>query len=286
MNQLHVAFINLHNRLVDRLRDDGEPEEQIFDEARRAATWHYQHVIAREFLPLVIGPDLTAQLLDGGATLYRLEDDGPYIPFEFADAAYRYGHSQIRQRYIVNERFGPVPVFPDLIGFGPVEAERVVDWSLQIDVPGGRAQRAKKIDGRLPRSLIDLPTQISGAEQGSDYASLATRDLERGTLVGLPSGETVARELGVEPLTPEQVGLPEDWSAETPLWFYILKEADAIHGGEQLGPVGGRIVGEVLVGILDADPESFRSVEPDWAPTLPRRDGVFGLAEILIPVDD
>ena len=65
------------------------------------------------------------------------------------------------------------------------------------------------------------------------------------------------------------------------LWLYILKEAEVLHDGDRLGPVGGRIVGEVFVGIIDGDPESFRSVDPGWSPTLPARDGAFGLADIL-----
>jgi hypothetical protein len=69
------------------------------------------------------------------------------------------------------------------------------------------------------------------------------------------------------------------------LWFYIVKEAEVLNGGEQLGPVGGRIVGEVLVGIIDADSESFRSVDPAWTSTMPaRRAGAFGLADILVPI--
>src|SRR3954465_2676501 len=247
-SQMAVAFIHLHNRLVDRLREDETAEDALFEQARRAATWHYQHVIVREFLPSLIGAQLTTDLLEGGPRLYRIDGD-PYIPFEFADAAYRYGHSQIRARYQVNARFGPLPVFPDLMGFGPVTPERTVDWTLQIDVPGHPApQRAKRIDSRLPAALIALPTQVSGSEPGTDYASLANRDLQRGQAVGLPSGEAVARRLGVETLTSEQVGLAEHgWRAETPLWFYILKEADVLHDGDRLGPVGGRIVGEVLV---------------------------------------
>jgi Animal haem peroxidase len=286
VSQMHVAFVGLHNRLVDRLRADGTPEPEVFEEARRAATWHYQHVILREFLPGVIGPELTADLLDAGPRRYRVDGD-PYIPFEFADAAFRYGHSQIRGRYQVNPGFGPCPVFPDLIGFRPVEPERAVDWPLHIDVPGhAPAQRAKRIDGRLPASLIALPTQISGEEQGSDYASLANRDLQRGQAVGLPSGEAVARALGIEQLTAEQVGLAgHGWQAETPLWLYVLKEADALHDGDRLGPVGGQIVGEVLVGLVDADPESFLAVDSSWMPTLlSHRPGAFGLADILVPV--
>jgi hypothetical protein len=114
LSQMLVAFIELHNRLVNRLREDGVAEQDVFGEARRAATWHYQHVILREFLPMLIGAQLTAELLERGPQLYRVDGE-PYIPFEFADAAYRYGHAQIRDRYQVNEHFGPVPVFPDLM---------------------------------------------------------------------------------------------------------------------------------------------------------------------------
>jgi Animal haem peroxidase len=287
-SQMVVAFINLHNRLVDRLRHNGTAEPNLFDEARRIMTWHYQHVILREFLPGLIGPELAAELVAGGPQLYHVRDD-PYIPVEFADAAYRYGHAQIRDRYQVNEHFGPCPVFPDLMGFGPVRPEHVVDWALQIDVEGHPpAQRSKRIDSRLPSALIALPTQVSGAEPGTDYASLATRDLQRGHALGLASGEAVADRLGVSALTVEEVGLARrGWIGETPLWFYILKEADVLHDGNRLGPVGGRIVGEVLVGLIDADPESFRSVAPDWTPTLPARNGhAFGLADILAPAAD
>src|SRR5262249_23935633 len=146
-SQMLVAFIRLHNRLVDRVRAAGVPD--VFAAARRLATWHYQHVILREFLPSLIGAELTAALLEEGPRLFRVDYD-PYIPFEFADAAYRYGHAQIRSRYQVNAGFGPVPVFPDLMGSGPVPPSHCVDWTLQIDVPGlAPAQRAKRIDGRL-----------------------------------------------------------------------------------------------------------------------------------------
>jgi hypothetical protein len=68
--------------------------------------------------------------------------------------------------------------------------------------------------------------------------------------------------MGFRPVTPER-----GWTGETTLWLYILKEAEVLHAGEQLRPVGGRVVGEVLVGIIDTDPESLRSVEPEWQPT-------------------
>jgi hypothetical protein len=285
-SQMLVAFIGLHNRLVRRLRADGVAEDVLFDEARRAATWHYQHVILREFLPGLIGAPLTAELLDHGPRFYHPADD-PYIPFEFADAAYRYGHAQIRDRYQVNAGFGPCRVFPDLMGFGAVAPRHTVDWTLQVDVPGQpSAQRAKRIDERLPAALIALPTEVSGSAPGSDYASLANRDLQRGQAVGLPSGEAVARRLGVPALGARQVGLSQHgWTGETPLWFYILREAHVLGDGDRLGPVGGRIVGEVIVGLIDRDPESMRSIDPDWTPTLPAHAGTFGLADVLVAVD-
>ncbi len=288
MSQMQVRFIKTHNLVVDRLREDGVDEAEVFEDARRATTWHYQWVIVKEFLPMLVGSELMEELLERGTRLFQPGDD-PYIPFEFADAAYRYGHSQIRDTYRVNRQFGPVPVFPDLIGFGAVPVDHAIDWTLQFDVPGdGSAQRSKKIDGTLPRSLISLPRQISGEGEESPYASLANRDLQRGQAVGLPSGEAVARELGVEPLSRDQVGLSgQGWDLETPLWLYVLKEAEVLEDGNRLGPVGGRIVAEVLVGIIDADPESFRSVEPSWTPTLPAHEpGRFGIADLLAPAEE
>jgi hypothetical protein len=273
VNQLHVAFMRAHNLVVDRLREDGVPEPDVFDEARRATMWHYQWILLHDYLPGLIGPELTTELATEGPRWYALGDE-PYIPFEFADAAFRYGHSQIRHRYAINATMSGLSMFPDLMGFGAVPPERAIDWALLFDLPGRPpAQRAKRMDGRLPSSLINLPAQITGDVDDEAYHSLAARDLQRGQAIGLPSGEAVARRLGAEPLDPADVGLSSHgWRDETPLWFYVLREADIVGGGDRLGPVGGRIVGEVLVGLLNADPESFRSVDPGWRPTLPGAD--------------
>jgi hypothetical protein len=139
-------------------------------------------------------------------------------------------------------------VFPDLLGFGAVAPEHVVDWALQIDVAGHPlAQPAKKIDGRLPRSLIALLIEISDERPESDYASLANRDLQRGQSVGLASGEAVARRLGFEPLSEEQLGLTRfGWRDETPLWLYILKEGEVLYTESASARLGGGLnVGSV-----------------------------------------
>ena len=95
----------------------------------------------------------------------------------------------------------------------------------------------------------------------------------------------MARLVGEEPLSARETGLAaQGWSGETPLWYYVLREADVREDGERLGPVGSLIVGEVLVRVIDGDPESQRSVDPGWRPSLPGREpGRFTLTDLLVP---
>jgi len=111
----------------------------------------------------------------------------------------------------LNVHTEPVPLFPDLLGFRAVPRERTVDWTLFFDAPHATpAQRCKKIDGKLVRALIELPVAITGECEIEDYHSLAMRDLQRGQGVGLPSGEEVARHIGIAPLTAGQIGVAFD----------------------------------------------------------------------------
>ena len=265
---LHIALLKAHNRLVDL----------VGDAARVTLTWHYQWVIVNDFLPRLVGAELAGQVLAEGGRWFRPAKGEAFIPLEFADAAFRYGHGQIRHTYRLVEGGPEVPLFPDLVGFGPLEPAQRIDLAQIFDVPGRPpAQRAKRLDGRLASSLIGLPEQVTGVVGTSAYRSLAVRDLLRGETTRLPSGEAVAGLMGVESLH-----LKEDWPDGTPLWFYVLKEAEQ-QGGDRLGPVGGRIVAEVLLGLLRADAASYLSLEPDWQPLLPARGDAFDLADLLIP---
>lgn len=283
MTGLQVAFIQAHNRLVDRLREDGVPESELFDDSRRALCWHYQWAILHDFLPNLVGEAMTTTVLRDGPRFYRLSGE-PFIPVEFADAAYRYGHSQIKGDYQLRRGGLRFPVFPDLAGFRPLAPEHVIDWTLLFDVPDHpSAQRAKPIDGQLPSSLIRLPESITGVVEVAAYQSLAARDLQRGMGTGLPSGEAVAHAVGAQPLTREEIALG-DWQDETPLWLYILREAAVRGAGDHLGEVGGRIVAEVIVGIIRSDPESYLTNDPSWRPTLPSHEtGNFKIRDLLIP---
>ena len=267
MSQMHLAFVRAHNAFVDLVRSEGTPESEVFDAAARELRWHYQTVVLREFLPRLVGPELVASLLAEGPRYYRPSGE-PFIPLEFADAAYRYGHSQIRHRYILNDRSEPVRIFPELTGFQPVDLRYTIDWTRVFDSPGRPpAARAKKIDGRLVGALIALPAALAGDTEVPEFNSLAVRDLERGQGVGLPSGEAVARLLNEQPLSANEIGAEKaGWPGETPLWYYILREADIRSNGNRLGPVGARIVGDVLMGLLDLDLSSVRHAPAGWQP--------------------
>ena len=281
--QLHLVFMKFHNAIVDRLRSRGMPSGAVFEEARRTARWHYQWIVIHEFLRLSVGDELVEEILRDGPRFYSLAD-GVAIPVEFADAAYRFGHPQIRGTYRMNADSGEHAMFPDLIGFRPVPAALKADWSLFFALDGQPApQASKRIEPRLARSLMRLPEAMIGAVASEEQASLAYRDLERGRDCDLPSGEAIARRMGLEPLTHEQIGLgAHGWSLETPLWYYILREAELRHGGERLGELGGRIVAEVLLGLVMSDPTSYLGAKPDWQPVLPSsRAGKFRMADLL-----
>jgi len=275
---LHVALLRAHNRIVDHLG----AADDVFDRARTMLTWHYQWIVVHDLLPRLAGAELVDQVLTEGGRWFAPEPMTAYIPLEFADAAYRYGHGQIRHTYRLVEGGPAVPLFPDLVGFGPLAPDRRLDLAQIFDVPGRPpAQRAKRLDGRLAASLIGLPERVTGAVGAEAYRSLAVRDLLRGENTGLPSGEAVAELLGEKPLDAAELG--PDWPHGTPLWYYLLKEAEHRAGGDRLGPVGARIVTEVLIGLLRADPASYLSQEPDWSPTLPAAGPVFGLTDLIVP---
>jgi hypothetical protein len=277
---LHVALLQAHNRIVDRLRASGIPEVEVFERARITLTWHYQWVVVHDFLPRLVGRPLVDEVLTDGGKWFRPEPLQAFIPLEFADAAYRYGHGQIRHTYRLVEGGPEVPLFPDLVGFGPPRQR--LDLTQVFDVPGHPpAQRAKRLDGRLAASLIGLPEQVTGAVDEAAYKSLAVRDLLRGDTTRLPSGEEVAKLLDVPPLPTSITGAT--WPGGTPLWFYVLKESEYLGDGDRLGPVGGRIVAEVLIGLLRADPAGYLCLEPDWQPTLPAAGATFGLTDLLMP---
>jgi Animal haem peroxidase len=282
ISQMHLAFLKFHNRIVDMLRSQGLDSAAVFPTARQLVRWHYQWIVIHEFLPLNVGAEVVGDILANGRQFYAYVER-PFIPIEFADAAYRFGHSQIRAIYRLNDH-AEGRIFPDLVGRQPVPQDRAIDWrcifSLDPDRP---PQLSKLIDGRMVHPLIDLPDAIVGATANRDERSLACRDLQRGRSLDLPSGEAVSRAMGIEPLTSAECGLADPaLLGETPLWLYILKEAEVRKRGETLGNVGGRIVVEVLIGLIEGDADSYLNAAIAWRPTLPSaQPGNFTMADLL-----
>jgi hypothetical protein len=288
--QLHLAFLKFHNAVYEQVKwiNDGVPCDLAdpawrFKKAQRLVRWHYQWVIVREFLPLLVGAEMVHDILINGPRVYK---SYPSVPPEFSVAAYRFGHSQIHYLYRINDDF-ELPLFStkppslerqDLQG-GSIKRAYAVDWKNFFDM--GRPPtpswdpKSKKIDTRLSGSLLFPPSSVARnrpeEKEGLATTSLSVRDLQRGQKRGLPSGQEVANEMfkaidvaalnqeraTVEEALEKDKNLPSALKKETPLWYYILKEAEVQHDGERLGDVGGRIVAEVIVGLLQGDRDSL-----------------------------
>ena len=311
ISQFHLAMLKFHNAVVDRLRADptnaSRSDQEIFKEAQQQVRWHYQWIVLNEFLPLTIGQDRVDEILRNGPQFYRVHDRTqdsifrsprrePLIPVEFAVAAYRFGHSQIRPSYRAN--FGPAdgseffafvfdPTLDDMRG-GKRAPHRFIDWQTFFKFDSVNFRPNKRIDTKLSTPLFLLPGSPPGPTgpglPTDGVQSLASRNLIRHVNFGIPSGQAIARVMGAPVLTPAQLAelAPFKMDQSTPLWYYILKEAEVLEQGLRLGPVGGRIVGEVFIGLLKADKDSYLVVDKNWKPTLPSaKPGDFEITDLL-----
>jgi hypothetical protein len=313
VSQLHLAFIKFHNAVVAKLPDT----PNRFDEARRIVRWHYQWVVVHDFLPKILGGDDVINdiikldkykvplgngtrdiqgALNVDLKFYHYRNQ-PFIPVEFSVAAYRFGHTMIRTEYELNENptGQNIPIFDvtqpdgDLRGFKERRAGLEIQWArfFEFSGTGLDLQHSRKLDTKLAVGLSNLPF-ISDM-----FKSLAVRNLLRGKALGLPSGQAIARAMGATRdniiLTPAELNLPANlktaFGENTPLWFYILKEAEVRCNAKKLGPIGARIVAEVLIGLLDGDPSSYLSAEPTWRPKKDEfgapDDGKFFMVDLL-----
>ncbi|MBD2113100.1 MULTISPECIES: peroxidase family protein [Cyanophyceae] len=290
VSQLHLAFVKFHNAMIDKLKADGVNPGQLFDEAQKLVRWHYQWIVLHEFLPLLVGQNVVDTVLQRGrrfySTRWRRE---PYIPVEFSVAAYRFGHSQVRGGYRINQNFAaaifaaPGSGGNDLSSGKPLPPERVMDWQNFFKVnETATPQLSQRIDATISRPLFQLP--FIPPNMASNPASLAQRNLLRHLTFGLPSGQTVAGKMGIAPLSTADLAdvaaISTELAHNTPLWFYVLREADKRADGRSLGPVGGRIVAEVFIGLLQSDELSYLCQEPNWTPRL-GTGGDFKMADLL-----
>lgn len=349
VSQLQSTMLRFHNQVVDFLTEH-LGQAPSFQRVQQEVRWHYQWIVLHDFLPTIIGKETLYAILPQLAKsediteftpdlkFYRWQKE-PYIPIEFSVAAYRFGHSMIRPIYRLNANIERLFIFPimlngqltdGLTGFKEVAPERGIDWSLFFPMGGStlgstgktRVQPAYKIDTSLVDPLAHLPFSV-----GQNIPSLAKRNLLRGLRMGLPSGQAVARYMGLDPIpddalrvgkaiaddaatNPLLTGISPEFQNNAPLWYYILAEAQqevqkaakALPGNlseealakekeridqipVRLGPVGGRIVGEVFVGLLFGDSHSYLRQYPGWKPIKEFCSGAhqdqFGIVDLI-----
>lgn len=289
--QLHVAFLRAHNAIADM--------GHTFDEARKILRRHYQWIVLKDFLPRICDPWIVNSILSAGNRWFRPATDDLFMPLEFSVAAYRFGHSMVRERYDINlnfrrgraaslgDLFSLTALSGDLKGLGTVPDNWIVEWDDFLD---RGTNRARPIDTCLTAELFDLrafnkPMPLE--------ARLAVRNLLRGYMLRLPTGQAVAGALSLPALKPKEIeeiarSVSEQqraairangFSERTPLWYYILAEAAAGQSG-RLGPVGSTIVAEVLIGLVRGSKDSILRTEK-WQPTLGVTPGRFELRDLL-----
>ena len=273
---------SFHNKAVDYVEKHERrmSSDDVFRRSSRLTRWHYQWMILNEFLPLFIGQQQVNDILRKGRKFYNPEE--AFIPVEFQGAVYRFGHTLVRPSYRANLKGDKDQPFFGRI-FDPAGSRRSIDlrggswaprrfigWQTFFDFgptftdPNATTPAVKPnklIDTKISTPLFRLP--LAAIASGDPPVSLPQRNLLRHITWSIPSGQKIAKAMGLESLSKrdlselENVGHRLDLDESTPLWYYILKEGKVMEEGKWLGPVGGRIVGEVIIGLLQLDNSSY-----------------------------
>jgi hypothetical protein len=255
ISQMQGLFIRFHNHVIDLLKNTVE-RETLFEKARNRCRWLYQWIVVNEFLPALVHKNVLDPYIVGfnnGQLPGPIDwNAAPFMPVEFSGSTFRALHSSIREDYTLNDTVeGHLFSFES---FKPIEAGNNIDWKYLLDFGDVSYLYAKAIDTVLPAPLKDLPFVPDGKVK-----NLAVRNMIRGqhTLL-LPTGEEAAKYFTVPPIAKHPkvnaAGLDE-----TPLWFYVLAEAEA--SGGKLGAVGGGLVAGTLLRLILADGTSYVNAE-------------------------
>jgi hypothetical protein len=292
--QLHAVFLRFHNRVMDFVDNGIAAEPRLaglsnFEQARQLVIWHYQYLLIHDLLPQFIDDTILNETIANYRSLPACLSNGS-IPVEFALAAFRFGHSLVRNNYIINPGSHPresLSILLNLNSMGnppmlELQDEWVIEWGRFFNIqPFGNRNMAHSLDTHIALALHSLPgpVPIDLASPPRKTQSLPVMTLLRGGRSGLPSGQRVADALGAQRLTetdlvwqdPVNPDLEDflsrtNFLTETPLWYYILQEG-AIKGNRQrLGPVGSRIVAETIIALLAADRNSLLNRGTEWTP--------------------
>lgn len=307
LRQLHVVFLKFHNEAIKQLGADPPTitgvenlgPGTLFERAQRLVRWHYQWIIRHDFLPRILHNDVW-NYQERRVPGQPKPDESYAVPIEFSLAAYRFGHSMVRNAYRLNCRQKRV-VIGELMALGqkaaPIPDDYLIEWGTFFDgLPTSGPQASSSfIDTSVSRAMHGLSAgtiRLGNKLEPPDPSNLPVRTLLRGARAELPSGQEVADVLlaqgrinAKDRLTTSQLAhdtcdrsgtvLRENGLEQnTPLFFYLLKESELAAGGLTLGPVGSHIVSEVIQGALEADPDGYMSVKgPKWRLPLWRFSG-------------
>jgi Animal haem peroxidase len=304
--QTHLAFIKFHNKLVDAAYFAGAKD--LFETAKKEVIQHFQWIILKDFLPKLLyrkGEELEC-LRTGKPTVFEPDKEyGVVMPLEFSVAAFRFGHSMVRKHYEWNHfqqsKYKRVAKLENLFRFTRfsgdlndkprLESEWIVDWRRFFDFPSTSYpdkrpfNKARRIDSHFSLRIEDIKG-YPHVTKNPTHQPIVARNLLRGYACGLPTGEDVARFIKVKPLMEKQIDIDTPLlKGRTPLWYYILKEAE--HNDGQLGPVASFIIAETLVGLIKASPYSILSEEnrdkwkPKYGPRVNFDENVFEMTDLL-----
>jgi hypothetical protein len=314
--QLHTAMMRFHNRVVDTL-DSSIPPANRFGRARQKVVKHYQWMLKTDYLPRICAPGVVTNVFNQGRKIFEVNPDPmafPTMPIEFSVAAFRLGHSMIRDEYSWNKFFDPGSLqylfdftaksgIPPLAGLPRLAANWTADFRRLFDfgetpaarpalvVPPAKFNRAMRIDTNIASTLATLPG-LTG-----DEANLAFRNLTRAKMVRLATGQQMVaflknKGVTVTKLTNAQIRDGKngaDLSAlndsqktlllqRTPLWFYILREAE-FNGGKLKG-VGARIVAETFHRAMEGSNHSIVR-DTNFKPSLGPNNQTFRMTDLL-----
>jgi hypothetical protein len=273
VRQLHVLFLKLHNVAIRALPNTWSLARRLA-KARQRVCHQYQYLVRTDFLPRVCHPDIYGSILHEPMIDW---DDQFSIPIEFSRAAFRFGHSMVRSEYTLQTGGASVPLetlFSDDEREKPLLPERAIDWPNFLDPYASFSDVAMRINTSIVPPLFQVPASAGELFRIKTVEPIVLphRTLQRGAASCLSSGQAAQKKLKACPISTAD---SQAWAdlvkcnlhEETPLWYYILLEAELSEYSGMLGPVGGRIVGEVLEGALLSNETSYlRMFCPCWKP--------------------
>lgn len=239
--QLHVAFLRFHNAALEWVKSTtGKKGIEAFNATRKLVRSHYQWLVLHDYLKTVALPEVIDDVVRNGPYFYPTDKSELFMPCEFADAAFRFGHSMVRNGYDLNRNFGQEAVVQPFAsleqlfrftgggGFQPggprspgepatptLPFNWIVEWDRFTDrSEESRRRKARKFDTRLASSLLNMFNEGEDAGFTAGFKEmakhLAMRNLLRGYLFSTPTAQAMigalqGKGICVEPLSEEEL---------------------------------------------------------------------------------